>query len=454
MFENIILQNIVNNHTYGADFVPYLKPSLFNSYESKIIFNHLNSYFHEYSSLPHWNEIIISISNDNKISEDGYNRILNFVNGIKTEEKYNSEWLSNETKKWIRNAEFKNVITEAAIKIDSNEPFDDMMQKVKEVFAINFNESIGNSLFRDFEKQHDYYTQVKEKFESHLSILNTICDGGVERKTLNLLMAPTNTGKTSAMISLACGYLRRGYNVLYITCEMSENNIRQRIDANFLKIPINDIPRLSKEFYCSRMQEMSETYKSNLYVKEYPTASANANHIRGLLDALATKEKFFPDIVIVDYINILTSTRVKQGKSYEIIKSIAEELRGLFSEYNVCGWSATQTNRDGDGASDLDLTDVSESYGLPMTVDMMIAIIQTPALLEQFKQIWKLVKTRYSSMKGYKFIVDHDFNTCTVSDSQEQKIPSATKPNSDDDNLTVNKFKNQEKLKNFDIDFD
>lgn len=453
MFEKIILQNIINNHNYGKEFIPFLKPSLFDSFESKTLFKHINNHFNDYISIPQWNELLISVSNDNNINEDGYAKILEYTNDIKSPDKYNPDWLKNETKKWIRNSEFKNVITESAIKIDAGESYDDMMQKMKDVFSINFNESIGNSLWRDFEKQHDYYTQTKEKFECHLSNLNAACDGGVERKTLNVLMAPTNTGKTSAMISLACGYLRRGYNVLYVTCEMSEQNIRQRIDANFLNVAINDVPKLSKEFYCSKLTELKSNFKSNLYVKEYPTSSANVNHLRALLDALATKENFVPDIVIIDYINIMSSVRVKVGKSYEIVKAIAEELRGLMGEYNMCGWSATQTNRDGDGASDLDLTDTSESYGLPMTVDMQIAIIQTPALREQFKQIWKILKTRYSEMKDYKFIVDHNFKTCTVSDTEQQTINSPETLKKEDDEIKVNKFKSQTKLKEMNIDF-
>lgn len=453
MFEKIILQNIINNKNYGTAFLPFLKNEYLSMFESKAVFKQINKYFIEYKTLPHWNEIIISLSNTNDLSDDLYQKTLAFIEEIKSEDNYNIDWLSNETKKWIRNKAFEIVIVESAEKLQSNKPVEDMVEKVKDVFSINFNESIGNNFYKDYEKQYEFYTQTKEKFESNLTILNTVCDGGVERKTLNLLMAPTNTGKTSAMISLAAGYLRRGYNVLYITCEMSEENIRQRIDANFLDIPINDIPRLPKELYIKRMQQFASIAKSNLYVKEYPTASANVNHIRALLDALATKEKFVPDIVFIDYLNIMTSVRIKSGQSYEISKAIAEELRGLMVHYNLAGWSATQTNRGGDGASDLDLTDTSESYGVPMTVDMQIAVIQTPALLEQKRQLWKVLKTRYSEMKGYKFAVEHDFKTCSVKDTAAQSTNNIQQDNDEIKN-TMNIVNNKERMRALDIDFD
>jgi archaellum biogenesis ATPase FlaH len=449
MFEKIIFQNIISNEKYGVCFIPFLKKEYFQLAESKVIFNHISEYFTSFKTVPHHNEVAISIGNDTSLSEDMFAKTISLIDEIKTPDDYNFEWLESETKKWIRNKAFEQVIVESAERLGSNKPIDDMMDKVKDVFSINFNESIGNSFFKDYERQHDFYTQKKEKFESSLSVFNTCCDGGVERKTLNVLMAPTNTGKTSGLVSLASSYLRRGYNVLYITCEMSEENIRQRIDANFLRLPINDVPRLPRELYCKRMKEFSTCYKTNLYVKEYPTAVANVNHIRALLDSLATKEKFIPDIVIVDYLNIMTSTRIKSASLYETAKAIAEELRGLAVQSNMCFWSATQTNRGGDGASDLDSTDCSDSYGTPMTVDCMVAIIQTQALLEQGRQIWKITKTRYSAMKGYKFGVKHDFETCTVSDDDTPR-----EDNTDENNKKFTKVNTEERMNSIGIDFE
>lgn len=455
MFEKIILQNLINNQKYGSLFLPFLKPEYFEGYDSKIVFNHINTHFNDYQKFPHWNELLITVSNDNLLDENGCEKSISLINEVKSDDTYNPDWLIKETKKYIRNKAFELVIIESADRLNNQQPIDEMVKKVQDVFSITFDETIGHSYFRDFEQQFEYYHEEKEKFECNISSLNTACDGGVERKTLNMLMAPTNTGKTSGMISLASSYLRRGYNVLYVTAEMSEENIRQRIDANFFKTAINDIPKLSKSVYCGRIAELRAKYKANLYVKEYPTASANVNNVRALLDALRTKENFVPDIVFIDYLNIMASTRFKSENSYNMVKGIAEEFRGLAVEYNMCFWSATQTNRGGDGASDLDLTDQSDSYGVPMTADMQIAIIQTPEMFEQMKQIWKILKTRYSKMKNFKFAVNHDFDTCQVNDLGVAKEETKTDAvdNEPEIKTKFNKLKNKERMKEMSIDF-
>jgi replicative DNA helicase len=451
MFEKIILQNLLHNSNYTGLFLPFLKKEYFNSYESKIVFEEINKYFVTYQKMPNFNEIAISIHNLNNINENTYQNCLEYITDLKDQDTYNCDWLNKETKKWIRNSAFKLVILDSAAKLDDQKPIDDMMERVKEVFSINFDETIGNNFLRDYEKQFAFYKTEKEKFESHLSHLNLVCGGGVERKTLNMLMAPTNTGKTSALVSLASGYLRRGYNVLYITCEMSEENIRQRIDANFLKIKINDVPKMTENMYFSAMREFGRSLKSNLYVKEYPTSVANANHVRNLLDNLATKENFVPDIVMLDYLNLLNSVRVKSGNDYQIVKAISEEIRGVAVEYGLAIWSATQTNRSGDGASDLDLDQVSDSYGLPMTVDLLLAIIQTEELLKQKRQIWKNLKDRYAGMKFYKWFVEHDFDICQVSDSEIKT--SDEQLNNENIQHKFNGADVKDKLSNLDIDF-
>lgn len=454
MFEKVIFQNIINNRTYGMDFLEFLKPEYFSFNETKLLFKYTHNYFNKYLALPQWNELLIEMGNDKEVNEESFHKVVDYVEELKKDDStYNSEWLSNETKKWIKNEAFKLVIAESAERVGTNKPLDDMLDKMQSVFSINFNETIGNSFIKDYKKQFEYYNQKREKFASSISQLDLCCDGGIERKTLNLLLAPTNTGKTSAMVSLAASYLRRGYNVLYVTCEMSEENIRQRIDANFFKIPINDIPRLSQEMYFGRMEEIAKTLKGNLYVKEYPTATANVNHIRALLDALRTKENFVPDILIIDYLNLLTSTRYKASSLYEVAKAIAEEVRGLMCQYKLGGWSATQTNRGGEGASDLDLDDTSDSYGVPMTVDSQFGLIQTAALLEQKRQMWKCLKTRYSALKNYKFLVEHLFEICTVSDVEQTQNNNNTKDENDYELKTKsNIVNNNERFKSLNIE--
>jgi archaellum biogenesis ATPase FlaH len=458
MFEQVIFQNLIRNKLYASTFIPYLKKEYFELAESKVIFETVNEYFIKYNSVPHWNEVLINIGNKKELNEDLFHRTVSFIENVKSEDTYNEEWLCNETKDWVRKKAFELVIVESAERLGSNKPLDDMVQKVQDVFSINFNESIGNNFFRDYERQHDYYTQEREKFESHITELNAVCGGGVERKTLNVLMAPTNGGKTSGLVSLGAGYLKRGYNVLYVTCEMSEENIRQRFDANFLKVDINDVPRMAKESYCGKMEEFASCFnKSNLYVKEYPTATLNVNHLRALLDSLKSREGFVPDVLIIDYLNIMTSVRFTKENSYTICKSIAEEVRGLACQYNLCVWSATQTNRGGDGASDLELSDSSDSFGIPMTVDLEIGIIQTPALLEQGRQIWKALKTRYSKLKGYKFPVDHNFSLCLVTDAVKGDIETSTdgvKDNPKPLKHQFNKEVNNNRFASMGIDFE
>lgn len=419
MFEKIVIENLLHDNSFIQKFIGFIDDKYFEDKVSNVLFKLINKYYIDYKKAPFITELATSLQNEQSIDETTFKNCIETIKLLKTPETYNPEWLTNETKKWIRNSAFKSVIYDSAVKLDNGKPLDDLMENVKTVFNINFNETIGNNFKNDYKEQFDFYQLKEEKIECNITELNNVCGGGVERKSLNILMAPTNTGKTSAMISLASSYLRRGYNVLYITCEMAERKIRQRFDANFLNIPINDIPALKKEDYFSRMEILFKSLKTNLIIKEYPTSMANVNHLRGLLNSLANKENFVPDIVMVDYLNLLNSIRVKAGKSYEIVKAIAEEVRGLACEYNMCFWSATQTNREGDGASDLDITDVSESYGLPMTADLLVAIIQTEELKKQGRQIWKNLKDRYSGLKFYKFPVNHDFSLCQVSDCRE-----------------------------------
>lgn len=416
MFEKIIIQCLLFNSEYARKFITFIKKNYFQDRFCSILFNNINKFYSEYNKAPSLTELYTIIQNLNNIDEDSFKNCVEYIKQIKTEETYNPEWLDKETKKWIRNSAFRLVILDSATKLDEGKPIDDMVDNVKKVFNINFDETIGNNFKKDYEKQFEFYNRVEEKFESNLTQLNLVCGSGVERKTLNCLLAPTNTGKTSALISLSASYLKRGYNVLYITCEMSEEKIRQRFDANFLNVKINDVTKLTKDFYFSKMEELGKSLKSNLIVKEFPTSACNVNHIRNLLTNLNLKENFVPDIVIVDYLNLLNSTRIKNANSYETVKNIAEEIRGIAVENNLCFWTATQTNRSGDGASDIDITDTSESYGLPMTLDLMVALIQTEELKQQNRQVWKCLKTRYSELKFHKFVVSHDFSTCKVTD--------------------------------------
>lgn len=423
MFEHIVIQNLIENNDYLRRFIPFIKTSLFNGNAEKTLFKELNKYFTQYNKAPDLSELSISIQNADYLDEHTFNECCSILKELDKDKGhvYNFDWLKNETEKWIRNESFRQFIIKSASALDEGKPLDSMLEDVKSVLSINFDETIGNNFRKDIKKQFEYYHRKVEKFPCNITELNNVCGGGIERKTINVLMAPTNTGKTSALISLSASYLRRGYNVLYITYEMAEEKIRQRFDANFLNKEINSIPDMEESEYVGGLNKLLETFSKNLIIKEFPTSSSNTNQIRNLLDKLKVKESFIPDIVVIDYLNLVCSTRIKDNSnSYQSIKAVAEEVRAIAVEYEICIWTATQTNRKGDGASNLNITDVSESYGLPQTTDLMIAIIQTEELFQQGRQVWKNLKDRYAGLKFHKWLVNHDFKRCMVSDCSEK----------------------------------
>ena len=446
MFEHIVIQNLIENNDYLRRFISFIKTPLFNGNAEKALFKELNKYFTQYNKAPDLSELSISIQNADYLDEHTFNECCSILKELDKDKGhvYNFDWLKNETEKWIRNESFRQFIIKSASALDEGKPLDSMLEDVKSVLSINFDETIGNNFRKDIKKQFDYYHRKVEKFPCNITELNNVCGGGIERKTINVLMAPTNTGKTSALISLSASYLRRGYNVLYITYEMAEEKIRQRFDANFLNKEINSIPDMEESEYVGGLNKLLETFSKNLIIKEFPTSSSNTNQIRNLLDKLKVKESFIPDIVVIDYLNLVCSTRIKDNSnSYQSIKAVAEEVRAIAVEYEICIWTATQTNRKGDGASNLNITDVSESYGLPQTTDLMIAIIQTEELFQQGRQVWKNLKDRYAGLKFHKWLVNHDFKRCMVSDCSD-KVEENKK--NDIDSMKESNRQNEKKL--------
>lgn len=428
MFEKIILQNIFHNEKYLWKYLTYFKPAYFTDNACREVFKAFFNYYNQYKKIPDKIEVFTNLfENKNAMDEHTAEECRNLYNELNKPDTVSNEWLANETEKWIKASSFKQAIIESARAVDEGKPLDGFAEVIKQSLAINFDESIGIDLKKDWQKMFDFYHVKNEKFDCNLSELNLICGGGVERKTINFLLAPTNTGKTSGMISLASSYLQRGKNVLYISYEMSEEKIMQRFHANLMGVAINDIPEMDLNGFRERFEPIVKPFQANLKVKEFPTSSTSTMQIRSLLDKLELKEQFIPDIVFLDYINLINPARYRSSaNSYETIKSVAEEVRGLAVEKNICIWSATQTNRKGDGSSDLDITDVSESYGLPMTTDLMVAIIQTEELKGQGRQIWKNLKDRYSGLKYHKFLVEHQFQYCRVVDCND-------KPNSNNE---------------------
>jgi len=462
MFEKIIIQNIITKPKFGAEYIEFLKEEYFSMSESRLILKEIVNYFNEYTRVPSFSEISVQLSQDSNIRQEDFHNCVDFIKELDTNDDYHEDYLKKTTQKWITDRAFENAVIEASEKMNDGKDISYIQETIKDIYSISFNKTIGNSLWRDVEKQRDFYESSADKYASNLTELNKCCGGGIERKTLNLLMAPTSTGKTTAMCSLASSYLKRGLNVLYVTCEMSEEKIRQRIEANFFRTPINDIPNLDRDQYIKKMNFWGSNSKANLYVKEYPTATCSVNNLRALLDNLETKEGFIPDVVLIDYIGIMKSIRIKSNEnSYGYHKSIAEEVRGLMCERNLAGWSALQSNRDGDGKSDLELNNSAESYGTPMTADSQFGLIETNELKSDKSQIWKCLKTRYSDLKGYRFkvLVEHEYGSVSDWHDQGENTPvfgeeDKTIPNNKiSTKMKAMNIENSQKLKNLDMDF-
>ena len=462
MFEKVIIQNIFKNTKFGAEYLEFLSSEYFELIESRYIFKEIVKYFNEYTKIPSISEVSIELSQNTNIRQEDFSSCVTYIDELENNDVYHIDYIVNSTQKWIKDKAFENSIVEAIAKREKGEDISYIAEKIREGFSISFNQTIGNSFWRDTQKQRDYYKHKENKFPCNITELNKVCGGGVERKTINLLMGGTGTGKTTTLCSLASSYLRRGQNVLYITMEMAEEKIRQRIEANFFKVAINDIPDLSDEMYFKKMSMWGKASSSNLYIKEYPTAMCSVNNIRTLLDNLETKEGFIPDIVMIDYIGIMRSVRLKSNEnSYSYHKTIAEEVRGLMIEKNLVCWSAIQSNRDGNGKSDLQLNNSAESFGTPMTADLQIGLIETKELKATNNQIWKCLKTRYSNLKDYKFkvLVQHEFGS--VSDDAESQGTIETEEESNDilENTVTNKMKsmsidNKKKMKGLELNFD
>ena len=412
--ESIILRNLVFREEYMRKVLPFIEPEYFNAREERIIFEQIAKYAADYDNLVTQEILSIEIENRNDITEEesvNINKIINSLENVDAD----FDWLSDTTEKWCRDRAIYLALMESigiANDEDQKKTRDAIPDILSKALAVSFNRHVGHDYLEDYEQRYELYHRKEDKIEFDLEYLNKITKGGIPRKTLNVALAGTGVGKSLFMCHFTSSVLLQGRNVLYITMEMAEEKIAERIDANLLNVNIQEIVDLPKQIFESKVSNLSSKTQGTLIIKEYPTASAHAGHFRALLSELALKKSFRPDIIFVDYLNICASSRYRGNStvnSYSYIKAIAEELRGLAVEANVPIVSATQTTRSGYGSSDVELTDTSESFGLPATADLMFALISTEEL-EQLGQIMvKQLKNRYNDLNMNKrFVIGVD----------------------------------------------
>ena len=413
--EEITLSKLILNDTYTRKVIPFIKDEYFDSPSHKVLFSTLSEYVNKFETLPEPNALKIEVEKRRDITEEIYREVENFIDNLDRDQ-YNDDWLIETTEKWCKEKAIYLALMES-VKIadgqDKTRTKDAIPSIMSEALGVCFDEHVGHDYIKDSDDRYDFYHKKEEKIPFDIEYLNKITKGGLPNKTLNIALAGTGVGKSLFMCHVASSVLLQGRNVLYITMEMAEEKIAERIDANLLDIPIQQLtsPLLTKEKYSSKLLELTKKTQGKLIIKEYPTASAHVGHFKALLNELSMKKGFSPDIIFIDYLNICASSRYKGTivNSYTYVKAIAEELRGLAVESNVPIVSATQTTRAGFGSSDPDLTDTSESFGLPATADLMLALISNEEMEELGQIMIKQLKNRYNDPTMYKrFVVGID----------------------------------------------
>lgn len=412
--EQVILANLVNNELYMRKVLPFLTREYFSDSNEKVVFDKIVHFINEYNALPDQDALIISVQNDKKIAEMQYAQIVDIIHQLEPTDN-NLEWLVVESEKFCKDKALYNAILESISLIDeknSTASKDGIPMILQNALSVCFDTNIGHDYLNNAESRYDFYHQLTTRVPFDLELLNKITNGGMPNKTLNIILAGTGAGKSLFMCHQAAACLTQGLNVLYITLEMAEERIAERIDANLMNITLDQLREIPREIFDSRIEKIRNKTEGRLIIKEYPTAGAHVGHFKALLTELSMKRTFKPDIIIIDYLNICTSSRFKGGSninSYTIIKSIAEELRGLAVEMNVPILSATQTTRSGYGNTDVELTDTSESFGLPATADLMFALIASEELDAMNQLMIKQLKNRYGDPNSYKrFVIGID----------------------------------------------
>ena len=412
--EFLILRNLLHNEEYIRKVIPFIKAEYFEDTNQKIVFEEILKFVEEYNQPATTEVLCIETEKRKDINDTSFKEITHLI-GCLEDVPTEFNWIIDTTEKWCRDRAIYLALMESIHIADGNDEKknrDSIPTILSDALSVSFDTHIGHDYLLDYEQRYQSYHRKEEKIEFDLEYFNKITKGGLPNKTLNIALAGTGVGKSLFMCHVASSVLLQGRNVLYITLEMAEERIAERIDANLLNVPIQDIVDLPKQMFENKVTNLAKKTQGTIIIKEYPTASAHAGHFKALLNELALKKSFKPDIIFIDYLNICSSSRYRGNSninSYTFVKAIAEELRGLAVEFNVPIVSATQTTRSGYGSSDVELTDTSESFGLPATADLMFALISTEELEGLGQILVKQLKNRYNDPTIHKrFVVGID----------------------------------------------
>ena len=452
--ETTILKNLIYNEEYTRKVLPFLSVNYFQEREDKILYEKIAEYINQYNALPTQEALAIELDKSS-IKDEEFQNTLKLLESITNEnDEANISWLLDSTEKFCQDRAIYNAVVESISILDekgrNTRDKGSIPDILSDALSVSFDPHVGHDYFLDADERYKFYHRIEEKIPWDLEFFNRITKGGLSNKTLNIALAGTGVGKSLFMCHVAASCLSQNYNVLYITLEMAEERIAERVDANLLNISIDDLQKLPKDLYDKKIDKLKQTIKGKLIVKEYPTAAANVNHFRALLNELNLKKSFVPNIILIDYINICTSSRIKPGSnvnSYTYIKSIAEELRGLAVENAIPILSATQTTRSGFTNTDIGLEDTSESFGLPATADFMFAIISTEQMEELNQIMIKQLKNRYSDpTSNRKFVIGIDRSKMKLYDVEQFAQNELVDTGQDDepafDKATGGKYKN------------
>ncbi|MBN75784.1 MAG: DNA primase [Actinobacteria bacterium] len=426
--EQTILRNLLTDEKYMRKVLPFIKPDYFQGVY-RILFREAGKYVAKYNKLPNAETFKIELDQSDKLSDEQYNMASDIVPQLFAGERVDDKWLLDTTEKWCQDRAIYLAIMESISIIDGKHEqltkgaLPDLLTKA---LGVGFDLKVGHDYVENAEDRYEFYHTEEDRLPFDLEYFNTITKGGVPRKTLNIALAGTGVGKSLFMCHVASSALVQGYNVLYITMEMAEERIAERIDANLLDVPIDQLDKLPKNTFSLKVQDIARKTSGKLIIKEYPTGSAHAGHFRALLNELKLKRQFEPDLIFIDYLNICASSRMKgMGgaiNSYSYIKAIAEELRGLAVEFDLPIFSATQTTRSGYSNSDIGLEDTSESFGLPATADLMFAIMSSEELERCGQLKIKQLKNRYNDPTIHKrFVIGVDRSKMRLYDVEENQ---------------------------------
>jgi replicative DNA helicase len=439
--EQVILQNLVTDDAYMRKVIPFLKRDYFLENSDRLIFDRVKAFIDEYNTPPNKDALIVALQNDKTLNEEQYKEVAGIIQELNPTE-HNKDWLYKETEKFCKDKAIYNAILNSIAIIDGRDAAktqDGIPQLLQDALGVCFDNNVGHDYIENADSRYEFYHRVESRTPFDLEYFNKITNGGLPNKTLNVVLAGTGVGKSLFMCHVAASTLAQGKNVLYITLEMAEERIAERIDANLMNITLDQLKDLPKAIFDNRIEKIRNKTEGRLIIKEYPTAGAHTGHFKALLNELQLKKQFKPAMIIIDYLNICSSSRFKSGSninSYTLIKSIAEELRGLAVEEDLPILSATQTTRSGYGNTDVELTDTSESFGLPATVDFMFALISTEEL-EQTNQIMvKQLKNRYNDPTANKrFMIGVDRSKMKLYDLEQSAQKGLTDANLDIDRV-------------------